>query len=112
MIAMPRTIRIVLIGVGCLAIIVTLLCFARGSRMEVYRRFESPDGRYAIVVFRQVGGVCFPGASSDAPGVVMLVDRQGRQLRKANVEMVQQVNNVEWTEKSVHMNDVGDWVFD
>lgn len=107
---MSRTIRIILLAVGCLAVIVALLSFACGSRLEVYRRFESPDGRYAIVVFRRVGGVSFPGASSDAPGVVMLIDRQGRQLRETDVEMVQQVNNVEWTAKSVHMTDVGDWV--
>ena len=104
-----RMTRIVSAALGCVAVFVSLLPIGCRSRMEVYKRLESPDGRYAVVVFRHTGGIRFPGGSSDAPGVVRLVDAQGHQIREATLEIVQQVDRVEWGTNSVHITGVADW---
>jgi len=104
-----RITRIASVAAGCVAFFVALLTIGCRSRMEVYKRVGSPDGRYAVVVFRQIGGIRFPGGSSDAPGVVRLVDAQGHRIREATLEMVQQVDRVEWGTNSVHITGVADW---
>lgn len=109
---MSVTMRMTRISVatGCVAVFVALLAIGYRGRMEVYKRIESPDGRFAVVVYRQIGGIRFPGGSSDAPGVVRLVDAQGRQIREEALEMVQQVDRVEWGTNSVHITGVVDWL--
>jgi hypothetical protein len=109
MIFSMRMTRITSVAVGCVAVILALLPLGCRSRMEVYRRIESPDGRYAVVVLRQIGGIRFPGGSSDAAGIVRLVDAQGNRIREATLEMVQQVDRIEWGTKSVHITGVADW---
>jgi len=109
MIFSMRMTRITSVAVGCVAVILALLPLECRSRMEVYRRIESPDGRYAVVVFRQIGGIRFPGGSSDAPGIVRLVDAQGNRIREETLEMVQQVDRIEWGTKSVRITGVADW---
>lgn len=78
--------------------------------MDKYATFDSPDGRFQIVVMRkkQFFGLS-PGQAGDSPGEVRLYNKQGDLLEKADVEMVQLVENVEWTQKSVSIKFIADW---
>ena len=50
-----------------------------------------------------------PGQAGDAPGRVMLYNRVGELLHETSVEMVQLVQKVEWTEKSVSIKLIAEW---
>lgn len=78
--------------------------------MEEYAAFNSPDGKYKIVVMKK--STFFgkaPGQGGDAPGEVRLVNKNGDVLQQKDVEMVQLVEKVEWTEKNVYIKLVADW---
>lgn len=80
------------------------------SRMENYATFESPDGRYKIEVLRKKGFFgSSPGQAGDSPGEVRLVNKNGDVLEQTDVEMVQLVENVEWTKDSVYIKLIADW---
>lgn len=63
------------------------------------RTFVRPDGKYKVVVYSTPNPVGGPGQGSDAPGVVRLFDRDGKQLAEARVGMVKDVEKVEWDGK-------------
>jgi len=90
--------------------VIALTSTSACSSESEYRRFDSPNGDYRIVVFRRsrLAGM-MPGQSGDAPGTVRLFDRKGHVLREAEVEMVQLVETVDWQENSVHIKLVADW---
>ena len=71
--------------------------------LEIYRVFNRPDNSYRILVLRKPETVSMPGQASDAPGVVRLVDREGRLLAQADVEMVQLADSVEWSADKVRI---------
>jgi hypothetical protein len=50
-----------------------------------------------------------PGQAGDAPGVVRLYDRTGRLLAEADVEMVQLVESVDWSNDKASIKLVVDW---
>jgi len=82
----------------------------RRSRAEQYRTFASPDGRFEIVVYRIPNRVAMPGQSSDAPGYFQLRDaRTGRVLRERTVEMVQLVDQIEWSPTNVEVRLLANW---
>ena len=77
---------------------------------EQYRVIESPDARFRIVVYRRaIWPSTTPGHGSDAPGVVRLYDRSGRLLQEAEIPMVQQINDLEWSRDHVTVPLVFDW---
>src|SRR5258705_8839890 len=74
----------------------------RRSTAEEYRTFASPDGRFQIVVYRIPMSSALPGQGSDAPGFFQLRDaRTGRVLRECPVEMVQLVDQIDWSPTNV-----------
>ncbi len=95
---------------GAGAALLLAVLWACGGEPSEYRRFESADGRFAVVVLREGGaGASAPGQSGDAPGVVQLVDAEGTVLQEAPVEMVQLVDTVNWREDRVEVKLVADW---
>ena len=103
-----------------LSLIVVLLIIAGGLlgglfmfsdlMMEEYATFNSPDGKYKIVVMRSKEFLgTAPGQAGDSPGEVRLYNKKGDLLEKTEVEMVQLVENVEWTDKSAYIKLVVDW---
>jgi hypothetical protein len=77
---------------------------------SVYSTFTRPDGRYQVVVLRRtVWPSAMPGQGGDAPGTVQLRNQGGMVLRQVDVEMVQLVDQVEWTDRTVHIKLVADW---
>lgn len=78
---------------------------------EEYRRFPSPDGRYAIVVrFDNLSrGPMAPGSAGDRAGYVQLVGPAGQVLEETRVEMVAQVDQVRWEPGQVDVKLVATW---
>ncbi len=77
---------------------------------EKYSTFDSPDGQFQIVVMRNKQFIgLLPGQTGDSRGEVRLYNKQGHLLNKADIEMVQLVANVEWSEKFVRIKFVADW---
>ena len=97
-------------------LLIIVVCSIGGCSMfgdlmkEKYAAFDSPDGKYQIVVMRdkELLGTA-PGQAGDSPGEVRLVNKNGDILEQTDVEMVQLVENVEWTDKSVYIKLVADW---
>lgn len=77
---------------------------------EKYATFESPDRRFRIEVWRDKQFLAVgPGQTGDSPGEVRLYNQAGDLLEEADVDMVQIVENVEWTDKTVFIKFVGEW---
>jgi hypothetical protein len=91
-------------------VVVTVLRFDKSSTKE-YRRFISPDGNFAIVVFRKSQLIDpMPGGSGDASGTVCLVDaHNGTLLEQKKVEMVQTIDRVTWSSTNVDIRLFADW---
>jgi hypothetical protein len=91
-----------------IVVVLTISGACRDGESE-YRRIESPDGRFRILVLATSGVARPPGQGGDAPGIVRLVDREGHVLAEKQIEMVQLVDEVRWTEKRVEIKLVADW---
>jgi hypothetical protein len=87
------------------------------EQREPYYVNQSPDGRYKIVLvpdasYWKVFSFAMPGqgGAGDSPGIVMLVDAQGRELARASVDMMQTVPGaIRWSSDSVGIVPVGIW---
>lgn len=84
---------------------------ADGAPGQEVRRFESPDGRYAVVVRldSKSEGPITPGSSGDRQGFVQLVNSQGKILKQASVDMVGRIDQVLWKEDQVEVKMVATW---
>jgi hypothetical protein len=81
-----------------------------GRRGTEYRIFRSPDGRFSVVIYSSNRLLpIMPGQSGDPPGVVCLRDATGETLASEKVEMVQNVDQVNWSKTNVHIKFVADW---
>jgi hypothetical protein len=70
----------------------------------------SPDGRFKMVVYRIPMTMAMPGQAGDAPGFVRLYDqRSGRVLEQKDVEMVQMIDQVEWSPTNLYIKLFADW---
>jgi hypothetical protein len=76
---------------------------------EHYMTHTSPDGRYRLVVYRTPTLFSAPGQGSDAPGHVVLLDDQGRELKTVPIDMVQLATRPEWSKDRVSVKLVLDW---
>ena len=93
-----------------LALVAASLYFLRRAAAGEYRTFNSPDGRYKVVVYRYpTPYAMMPGQSGDAPGFVQLHDSRGRSLAEAGVEMVSAVDRVDWEDGRVSVKLVAEW---
>lgn len=93
-----------------ITLVLLISTFFGCAKMEEYAAFNSPDGKYKIVVMKK--STFFgksPGQGGDVPGEVRLVNKNGDVLQQKDVEMVQLVEKVEWTEKNVYIKLVADW---
>ncbi len=103
---------VLLIGVAAItAAIATSLfsifhCYAGG---EVYRQFHSPNNDWRVVVYRCRSLFAMPGQSSDAPGRVVLIDKEGNIVRQQPIEMVQLATPPVWETERVVMKLQFDW---
>lgn len=80
------------------------------SRAEEYKSYTSPNGRFKVVVYRIPTQFAMPGQAGDAPGFVRLYDqRMGRVLQEKDVEMVQNIDQLEWSATNLHIKLFADW---
>jgi hypothetical protein len=87
------------------------------EQREPYYVEQSPDGRYKIIAisdpsFWSQFAFAMPGqgGAGDSPGIVMLVNAQGRELARAPVGMMQIVTGaVRWYDDSVSVVSISDW---
>jgi hypothetical protein len=100
---MRRLLVMVLLVVACLA--------PASCRLpEVYRTFDSPDGRYRVEVWRFPQAFAMPGQSSDAPGVARLVETAtGKLLAEVPLDMVQLADDVDWSNGHAAIKLIVDW---
>ena len=99
---------------GCLALFSVLLALGCRSgsapKAEEYRSYASPDGRFKMVVYRIPMQSAMPGQSGDAPGFVRLYDqRTGHILEQKDVEMVQNIDQFEWSATNLYIKLFADW---
>lgn len=80
-----------------------------GCKLELYRTFERSDGLYRVEVWRQPQIFAMPGQSGDAPGSVRLADATGKVLAEVPVEMVQLVEDVDWSNGHAYIKLIVDW---
>ena len=100
------------IVIAVFAVIALIAVFAIWQRVHLaqYRVINSPDSRFRLVVYRrQLWPSTMPGQGSDAPGLVRLYDRSGHLLDEAEIPMVQQINDLEWSKDRVTVPLVFDW---
>ncbi len=95
-----------LVGLACLVMFAALL--TAGEARE-YRRYDSPDKRNALIVYREQQIFALPGQASDAPGYVVLIGPKGRELKRQPLKMVQNVTAPVWTSESVSVKPLLDW---
>ncbi len=101
--------RVVILVVAVVALIAAFAIWQR-VHLAQYRVINSPDSRFRLVVYRrQTWHSTMPGQGSDAPGVVRLYDRSGHLLDEAEIPMVQQINDLEWTKDRVTVPLAFDW---
>lgn len=99
-----------LAGFICVLILVTgSLYAARRAMASEYRTFQSPDGKYRIVVYDYPMLISSVGGGGDAPGFVRLYDNRGRVLGEEDVEMVNQVDQIYWDKDKVDVKLVAEW---
>ena len=106
----PRWLKVVLVVLGVSALMgFSVHAWYRASAEE-YRSYFSPDGRFKMTVYRFPMLAAMPGQSSDAPGFVRLYDqRSGRLLQQKDVEMVQNIDQFEWSPTNLHIKLFADW---
>jgi hypothetical protein len=77
---------------------------------EPFRRFDSADGRFAVVVLRREGWAPpLPGQAGASPGTIELRDASGRVLATAAVERVDAITAVDWGNGRAAIAGVVDW---
>lgn len=101
--------RVVIAMVAVVAVIAGYAAWQR-FHLEQYEVINSPDSRFRLVVYRrQIWPSAMPGHGSGAPGLVRLYDRSGHLLDEAEIPMVQQINDLEWSKDEVTVPLVFDW---
>ena len=75
-----------------------------------YRTFQSPDGKYKLVVYRLPEfSRIMPGQAGDAPGYIKLYDSSGHMLAEKDVVMVQIADRITWKKNKVNVWLVAEW---
>ena len=72
--------------------------------------FIKPDGEYHIAVYSYTSLISLmPGSSGDRPGVIKLYNKSNQLIAEKDIEMLQLIDNVEWSDTGVHIPLVVDW---
>ena len=82
---------------------------AAAQNLEIVRSFVRADGAYKVILFRKPLPAVMPGQAGGAPGVVRLYDGSDRLLAEADVEMVQLVEDVDWSNDKASIKLIVEW---
>ena len=84
--------------------------FAKNTSESEYKMFIKPDGEYHIAVYSYTSLISLmPGSSGDRPGVIKLYNKSNQLIAEKDIEMLQLIDNVEWSDPGVHIPLVVDW---
>lgn len=101
--------RRLLLGALVVASVLTLAYHRMFTGWYVHS-FVRPDGRYRVDVYGLPSfGIRMPGSGSDGPGYLVLRDREGHELGRAPLEMIQNAEEVEWTPRHARVKLVAEW---
>ena len=106
------TTKRIVVGLLSALVVVGLLIFVSKTVLgSEYRTFASPDGRFKVVVFRSRQWLgAMPGQAGDASGNVCLYETAtGNLLERKHVEMVQLVEEVNWSVTNVDIRLIAKW---
>ncbi|MCG8518671.1 MAG: hypothetical protein MI794_11830 [Pseudomonadales bacterium] len=79
---------------------------------NIYRTFQSPYNEHKVVVYSvPVLPMMMPGSAGDSPGYVQLQNSSGHILEEKRVDMVQLIDDVQWSDDSVYIKLFADWKF-
>jgi len=77
------------------------------SQLEIYK---SPLSGHYLALYRYNSILpVSPGGAGDLPGFIRLYDANGVLLNQADVEMVQLVSDIIWTDDRVTIKFIADW---
>jgi hypothetical protein len=100
----------VVILVATLVLVYALFRRHQRSQATEYLSYLSPDRRFKLVIYRLPMAFAMPGQGSDAPGIVRLYDlKHGRLIQEQDVEMVQMIDQFEWSQTNLHIRLFADW---
>ena len=78
-----------------------------------YSTIFSPDKKHKLVVYgTRVFPMIMPGTAGDVPGFVRLYAADGMLLNEKDIDMVQWVDQVEWSEEKVYIKLFAQWGLD
>lgn len=99
------------LATGLLLTFLMVYSFRYDLRTKAYARFVSPSGEFTVVVHKKILSLSMrlPGHGSDTPGVVLLLDKNKKILRRGNVEMIGMITAVTWSEGYVSIPTLGRW---
>lgn len=105
-----KTLIAVVVLAGLVSIVIFCWPILRRAAASEYRTFQSPDGKYKVVVYRLPEfSRIMPGQYGDAPGYVRLYDNSGHVLAQTDVGMVQIADRVTWEKDKVDVWLVAEW---
>ena len=95
---------------ACTALLVSACHRGARSTAQEYRSYVSPGGRFKMVVYRAPTQFAMPGQAGDAPEFVRLYDQRScRILEEKDVEMVQNVDQFDWSPTVLYIKLFADW---
>jgi len=95
---------------AALLVAASLRFVARLPGQEV-RRYPSPNGRYAVVLRAEQFSIrpMAPGSGSDRSGYVELVGPDGDRVEREHIDMLLNVNAIEWRGNTVEVFPLFSW---
>ncbi len=104
----PLRLKVILIAFG-LFIAAMLAGTYFASEPEIHAEWHSPDAKHTLTVYRTQRLFSMPGQGSDAPGMVMLRNAEGKLLNRQKIGMVQLASEPEWSTQTVRMKLILEW---
>jgi len=93
-----------------IVLILTILFIFKSQKKTVHRSYSSPDKKFKLVVYSYWRLIATPGSGSDAKGLLCLYDeRTGKELERCKVDIVQEVDQIEWSSTNVCVKLIADW---
>ncbi|MFL6229659.1 MAG: hypothetical protein ACJ741_12880 [Pyrinomonadaceae bacterium] len=105
-----RTAARLLAALVCALVVAAISLYsARHALASEYKTFQSPDGKFKVVVYSYPMLISSVGGAGDAAGFVRLYDSRGHVLEEEGVEMVQLVDQIEWEKEKVDIKLIAEW---
>ncbi len=96
--------RVIAYIISFLCITVTILMYYVLG-FDMYKEFNSPNGKYVLRVYRNSRCQVFPGNSGDVSGFIILKSNEDKKcIFCGRIDMIQSIDEVVWNIDSVNIN--------